>query len=60
MANGQLKVIVEVDGEIEDEAVIGDGPGGYVVICGPGCYVAHEQSFANGTRQITIKPVEKT
>lgn len=29
--------------------------GNYVLVCGPGCHVAHEQRFANGTVVLTIK-----
>lgn len=42
-----------------DSCTIGDGPGGYVVTCGPGCYIANEQVHANGTVQLTIKPMPR-
>ena len=40
-----------------DTAVIGHGPDGYVLTCGPGCKLTHTQAYANGTRVLTIKPV---
>ncbi len=30
-------------------------PNNYVIVCGPGVYVAHEQRFQNGTVNVTIK-----
>ena len=51
----RLTVTDEATGDTES-CVIGDGPAGYVVTTGPGCYVAHEVRHANGTVQLTIKP----
>lgn len=31
----------------------------YVIVCGPGMYVAHEQLFANGTVVLTLKRTER-
>lgn len=42
-----------------DSCVIGDGPGRYVVTCGPGCYVSLEQKYSNGTVVLTIKPTDR-
>jgi hypothetical protein len=52
-----IKVTIEDEQNGDTEwCRIKDGPDGYVVITGPGCYVAHEQRFKNGTKVITIKP----
>ena len=42
-----------------DSCVIGDGPGGYVLTTGPGCYLAHAQEHKNGTVVLTIKPTNR-
>lgn len=49
-------VVTDLETGERDRVLIGDGPEGYVVTCGPGCYVAHSQTFQNGTTQLTIKP----
>lgn len=46
----------DIDTGESDTVLIGDGPAGYVVTCGPGCEVTSEQRYGNGTVQITIKP----
>lgn len=36
-------------------------PGNYVIVCAPGCYIAHENVYSNGTVVVTIKrPKEET
>lgn len=51
----RVTVLDEETGDTET-LWIGDGPAGYVVTCGPGCEVTHEQRYANGTVVLTIKP----
>lgn len=57
MTRIRVTVLDEETGDTES-AVIGGGPGGYIVTCGPGCGVTDEQRYKNGTVVITIKPIE--
>lgn len=49
--------VTDVETGDVDTVHLNDTPsaGNYVVTCGPGCYVAHEQCYANGTTVLTIK-----
>jgi hypothetical protein len=46
---------VRATGEVETQFC---APDNYVVVTGPELYVAHVNSFANGTRVVTIKRAE--
>ena len=59
MSDVRIRVDVTDEGNGDsDSCVLTDAPESYVVICGPGCYVANEVRHKNGTVQLTIKPLE--
>lgn len=44
------------DSETGDTNTRTNGPTGWVLTCGPGCYLAHETRYSNGTVVLIIKP----